>query len=85
MFPEYVDKYNQQQQQLSSEQVPADTSEIDKSKPLLEKVNDSAGDVKRVDDWKDGGKDRKQSIPTWMLLLLVSIFGLVMALPLIQL
>ncbi|EXB64655.1 Ubiquitin-conjugating enzyme E2 34 [Morus notabilis] len=85
MFPEYVDKYNQQQQQLIPEQVPADTSEIDKSKPLLEKVNDSAGDVKRVDDWKDGRKDRKQSIPTWMLLLLVSIFGLVMALPLIQL
>lgn len=88
MFPEYVDKYNQQQQQqqqLSPEQVPMDTSEIEDSKPLLEKANDSAGDVKRVDDRNDGRKDRKQSIPTWMMLLLFSVFGLVMALPLLQL
>lgn len=86
MFPEYVDKYNQQQQQqLSPEQVPTDTSEIEDSKPLLEKANDSAGDVKRVDDRNNRRKDRKQSIPTWMMLLLFSIFGLVMALPLLQL
>lgn len=86
MFPEYVDKYNQQQQQqLSPEQVSTDTSEIEDSKPLLEKANDSAGDVKRVDDRNDRRKDRKQSIPTWMMLLLFSIFGLVMALPLLQL
>lgn len=86
MFPEYVDNYNQQQQQqLSPEQVQTYTSEIEDSKPLLEKANDSAGDVKRVDDRNDRRKDRKQSIPTWMMLLLFSIFGLVMALPLLQL
>lgn len=86
MFPEYVDQYNQQQQQqLSPEQVQTDTSEIEDSKPLLEKAIDSAGDVKRVDDRNDRRKDRKQSIPTWMMLLLFSIFGLVMALPLLQL
>lgn len=82
MFPEYVEKFNQQQQQLIPEKAP-DTSELENSKPLLEDI-DSKGDVKREVP-SDRGRERKQSIPTWMILLLVSIFGLVMALPLLQL
>ena len=84
MFPEYVEKFNQQQQPIIPEQVPADTPELENSKPLL-KDDDSKGDVKREVVPMDRRKERKQSIPTWMMLLLVSIFGLVMALPLLQL
>lgn len=89
MFPEYVEKYNQQQQQLSEqlnqEQVASESSQ-ENSKPLLEKVDDStAGGMKTVGALKDMRKNKKQSFPTWMMLLLISIFGVVMALPLLQL
>ncbi|KAG2728497.1 hypothetical protein I3843_01G203300 [Carya illinoinensis] len=85
LFPEYVDKYNQQQQQLSekliTEQVSPDPSQKN-STPMLERVINSAGEDTVV---KDRRINRKQSFPTWMMFLLVSIFGIVMALPLLQL
>lgn len=88
MFPEYVERYNQQQQQLSAqiipEQAPPEPSQVE-NKPLLENIVNPAGDNVRVDAPGDRRKDRKQSFPTWMMLLLVSIFGIVMALPLLQL
>ena len=84
MFPEYVEKYNQQQQPLP-EPVRADTSPPENSKPLLEKAADPAGDLNEVNGLEERRKERKQALPIWMLLLLVSIFGLVMALPLLQL
>ncbi|KAK9923875.1 hypothetical protein M0R45_032273 [Rubus argutus] len=88
MFPEYVEKYNQQQQQLSEqlnqEQVAPEPSQ-ENSKPLLEKVDSTAGGMKTVGALKDTRKNKKQSFPTWMMLLLISIFGVVMALPLLQL
>ncbi|PON63104.1 Ubiquitin-fold modifier-conjugating enzyme [Parasponia andersonii] len=58
MFPEYVEKFNQQQQ-LITQQVSADTSELENSKPLLEDV-DSNGDVKREMVPNNRNKDRKQ-------------------------
>ncbi|XP_057979342.1 probable ubiquitin-conjugating enzyme E2 33 [Malania oleifera] len=91
MFPEYVEKYNQQQQQqliseqLASEQVsPAPRQEG--SQPLLEKLGKSMQEEhpKRVETVRDK-VNKRQPIPTWMLLLLLSIFGVVMALPLLQL
>ncbi|KAL5579684.1 hypothetical protein UlMin_015793 [Ulmus minor] len=77
MFPEYVEKYKQQlilEQQASPEPSGLENSTID-----------STGDLKRVVALKDKSKDKKQSLPTWMMFLLVSIFGVVMALPLLQL
>ncbi|KAJ7963366.1 Ubiquitin-conjugating enzyme, E2 [Quillaja saponaria] len=86
MFPEYVDKYNQQQlvEQVVSERLSSEPSQDESSRLMLDKVVKPTGDMKRVDDVKGGRKHRKQSFPTWMLLLLFSIFGIVMALPLLQ-
>ncbi|KAL1367191.1 hypothetical protein HN51_021237 [Arachis hypogaea] len=90
MFPEYVEKYNQEQQlseqvppeQASSEAAPNDTS----PKALLEKNLDSTEEgMKRVEQLKVVKKNGKQPFPAWMMLLLFSIFGVVMALPLLQL
>ena len=83
MFPEYVDKYNQQL--LASEQMSSEMPYDESSRPVLEKVLDSAEGMKRVDGLKDMRKNKKQPFPTWMMLLLFSIFGVVMALPLLQL
>ncbi|KAK9282321.1 hypothetical protein L1049_005235 [Liquidambar formosana] len=80
MFPEYVEKYNQQQlseQQPVSEQV----------SPVLPQEADSKSmqeDRQRVETLEDTRKNRRQSFPTWMLVLMFSIFGIVMALPLLQ-
>ncbi|XP_048428514.1 ubiquitin-conjugating enzyme E2 34-like [Pyrus x bretschneideri] len=87
MFPEYVEKYNQQQQQQLSEQLTPEHVSSDPSqgnlRPLLEKVDDSTGGIKGVD--AEAGKKKRQSVPTWMMVLLISVFGVVMALPLLQL
>ncbi|KAF9689845.1 hypothetical protein SADUNF_Sadunf01G0134800 [Salix dunnii] len=84
LFPEYVEKHNQE---LHSEQhVSSQAPQEDKSRPKLEKLgNSSMEDAKRVDALQDAKRNRKQPFPTWMMLLLVSIFGVVMALPLLQL
>ncbi|BBG98729.1 ubiquitin-conjugating enzyme 34, partial [Prunus dulcis] len=86
IFPEYVEKYNQQQlsEQLITERVSSELSQ-ENSRPLLEKVDDSTGGMKRLDALKEARKNKKQSFPTWMMLLLISVFGVVMALPLLQL
>ncbi|KAM3232996.1 putative ubiquitin-conjugating enzyme E2 33 [Capsicum chinense] len=80
LFPEYVEKYEEQQllvypvqEQVSSMPIQAKTST-----PLLDDLN-------RVEPHKDMNNQRRTSLPTWLLLLLVSIFGVVMALPLLQL
>ncbi|XP_068334887.1 ubiquitin-conjugating enzyme E2 34-like [Pyrus communis] len=86
MFPEYVEKYNQQQQQLSEQLTPEHvSSDLSQGnlRPLLEKVDDSTGGIKRVD--AEARKKKRQSVPTWMMVLLISVFGVVMALPLLQL
>jgi len=65
------------------EQMSPGPSQLENSSaPMLERVVNSVGeDVKRI----GAVKDRKQSLPTWMMFVLVSIFGIVMALPLLQL
>ncbi|KAL0009150.1 hypothetical protein SO802_010652 [Lithocarpus litseifolius] len=81
LFPEYVEKYNQQLlfEKLITEEVSPEPSQE-------ERFPKSVGeDVKRVDAVKDRRKAKKESFPTWMMFLLVSIFGIVMALPLLQL
>ncbi|OIW16654.1 hypothetical protein TanjilG_23156 [Lupinus angustifolius] len=87
MFPEYVEKYNQQQlsEQVASEKVLSEASHDKSSSPVLEKnLNSTREDMKKVHDLKEVSK-KKQPFPTWMMLLLFSIFGVVMALPLLQL
>ena len=88
MFPEYVEKYNQQQlsEQDASDRVLSEVPHDKSSRPVLEKNLDSTGEgMKTVEELKDVRKNRKQPFPTWMMLLLFSIFGVVMALPLLQL
>ncbi|KAB5574074.1 hypothetical protein DKX38_001268 [Salix brachista] len=84
LFPEYVEKHNQE---LHSEQhVSSQAPQEDKSRPKLEKLGDSSmEDAKTVDALQGARRNRKQPFPTWMMVLLVSIFGVVMALPLLQL
>ncbi|XP_014521555.1 ubiquitin-conjugating enzyme E2 34 isoform X1 [Vigna radiata var. radiata] len=87
MFPEYVEKYNQQQlsEQAAQERVSSEASPDKSSKSVLENKLESSGeDTRRVDGLKEMRKNRKP-FPTWMMLLLFSIFGVVMALPLLQL
>lgn len=86
MFPEYVEKYNQQQlsEQVATEQ--RETRHDKSSRSVSEKNSDSTGeDMKKVEGLKDVRRNKKQPFPTWVMLLLFSIFGVVMALPLLQL
>ncbi|KAM3699133.1 hypothetical protein ACB098_05G002300 [Castanea mollissima] len=84
LFPEYVEKYNQQllSEKLAAEQVSPEPSREENSSLMSKSVGE---DVKRVDAVQDRRKAKKDSFPTWMMFLLVSIFGIVMALPLLQL
>ncbi|KAL6972596.1 Ubiquitin-conjugating enzyme E2 34 [Sarracenia purpurea var. burkii] len=86
MFPEYVQKY--EEQQLADQPVPEQASRLptdhqENSRPLLEKIGKD--DPNKVEPPRDLKYHRKLSFPTWMLVLLVSVFGIVMALPLLQL
>ncbi|XP_006357427.1 ubiquitin-conjugating enzyme E2 34-like [Solanum tuberosum] len=80
LFPEYVEKYEEQQLlvQPDQEQVSSMPTQAEISSPLLDGLNS-------VEPHKDMENQRRKSLPTWLLLLLVSIFGVVMALPLLQL
>ncbi|CAN1827798.1 Ubiquitin-conjugating enzyme E2 34 [Linum perenne] len=86
LFPEYVEKYNLQQQssQLASDASPEITQD-ENSRPTPEKADGHLEEAARVDPAKVARRNRKQAFPTWVMLLLVSIFGIVMALPLLQL
>uniref|UniRef100_A0A803NYH0 UBC core domain-containing protein n=1 Tax=Cannabis sativa TaxID=3483 RepID=A0A803NYH0_CANSA len=75
IFPEYVEKFNHHQQRLIAEQASTEASAQENSKPLLKK-DDSKGDVRREVVPNNRRIEKKTSIPTWMMVLLVSIFGL---------
>ncbi|XP_011079251.1 ubiquitin-conjugating enzyme E2 34-like [Sesamum indicum] len=85
LFPEYVEKY---EEQLSAEQsldqaAPASIQE-ENSQPSLKKR--SAEEVRNEEIPKElNNQQRQRSSPAWLLFLLVFIFGIVMALPLLQL
>ncbi|KAL5755450.1 hypothetical protein ACOSQ2_020196 [Xanthoceras sorbifolium] len=87
LFPEYVEVYNQQQhpeQQVSGQQS-TELAKEENSGPKIEKLGNLGEDLKKVETVNEVRRNGKQAFPTWMLLLLVSIFGIVMALPLLQL
>ncbi|CAN7063874.1 unnamed protein product [Brassica oleracea var. botrytis] len=87
LFPEYVEKYNQEQlaeqaeaQQTAAESPPQESNTKAESEKAVEATKeDSEGGL------KERRKNKKQGLPAWIILLLVSVFGVVMALPLLQL
>lgn len=89
MFPEYVEKYEQQQlaeQPVVEQASPAAPRQLENSRSLLDKNgNTTKEEVNRVEVPKDEKQRRRHPFPTWMLLLIVSFVGIVMALPLLQL
>ncbi|XP_022998119.1 ubiquitin-conjugating enzyme E2 34-like isoform X2 [Cucurbita maxima] len=86
LFPEYVENFNQQQQseQLVAEQVSPKPSVEGEARKLIEKVKSMEGNINKAADGDHMKRNRKQSFPTWLMLLLFSIFGVLMALPLLQ-
>ncbi|XP_068663439.1 ubiquitin-conjugating enzyme E2 34-like [Aristolochia californica] len=84
LFPEYVEKYNQQQQngeQFVSEQTLL-RRETSKSGPLTTKNVEGKDREETANDARN--RRRTKKFPFWLLLLLASVFGIVMALPLLQ-
>lgn len=81
LFPEYVERYNKQQ---ALEKMQPESRQED-SKPLVKKLVNSSGEDDKTVDTPKGRRNKKQPLPTWMMLLLVSVFGMIMALPLLQL
>lgn len=86
MFPEYVDKYNQLQ---AAEQLI-----LEQSTPRMEGIRAAATTPRNAmkqdaSDRKENTNDakhrrRQKKFPVWLLLLLVWVFGFLMALPLLQ-
>lgn len=86
LFPEYVEKYNQQQlaeqaatQVTTLESPQKSDTKVESEKTIDPTKEDSEGGL------KERKKNKKQGLPAWIILLLVSVFGVVMALPLLQL
>ncbi|XP_048621147.1 ubiquitin-conjugating enzyme E2 34 isoform X2 [Brassica napus] len=87
LFPEYVEKYNQEQlaEQAEAQQTAAE-SPLQESNTRAE--SEKAVELRKEDSeggLKERRKNKKQGLPAWIILLLVSVFGVVMALPLLQL
>ncbi|KAL8170777.1 hypothetical protein V2J09_022581 [Rumex salicifolius] len=83
LFPEYVEKYMEQQaEQTVSSTGAGEGTFLAKPDRFVEGRRDS--NVQEAEAPKNTRKNKGQSFPTWLLLLLFSIFGVVMALPLLQ-
>ncbi|XP_026440616.1 ubiquitin-conjugating enzyme E2 34-like [Papaver somniferum] len=93
MFPDYIEKYNQQQlaeQSVTNQSLPAQKG--DDSSPLLAVPAGRNGTV--LEEGQVNGEIRNEAVknnkkgsknfPVWLLFVLFSIFGAVMALPLLQ-
>ncbi|KAG2305384.1 hypothetical protein Bca52824_034035 [Brassica carinata] len=75
LFPEYVEKYNQQQLAEQAQQTAPESPQENNGKAESEKTVDTTKED------SDGGlkerrKNKKQGLPAWIILLLVSVFGL---------
>ncbi|XP_058079996.1 ubiquitin-conjugating enzyme E2 34-like [Magnolia sinica] len=87
MFPEYVEKFNQQQAaeqsivERSLSQKDNGTSAVATLRNAPKKEGKGGEDVA----FEVRNKRRSKKFPFWLLLLLASVFGFVMALPLLQL
>ncbi|XP_044444565.1 ubiquitin-conjugating enzyme E2 34-like [Triticum aestivum] len=80
LFPEYVEKYNQQQEKEHGTRAPA---------PSPDTVQEAAATGGKKDHVKicriRSEKKLKKRVPFWLTVVIVSVFGAVMALPLMQL
>lgn len=81
LFPDYVEKYNEQCAAL--EQMSAESSKENSKFEAGKDANSLDEDADR-DDQLNSRRNKKQSLPTWMILLLISIFVAIIALPLLQ-
>ncbi|KAI7735820.1 hypothetical protein M8C21_017104 [Ambrosia artemisiifolia] len=87
LFPEYVEKYEEERESERPviEEQPVVAKQEENSQGLLDKKGKN-DEVERGETPKEDVKEaKKQSFPMWVVLLLVSFVGLVMALPLMQL
>eukprot|EP00262_Sarcandra_glabra_P018393 TRINITY_DN6582_c0_g1_i3.p1 TRINITY_DN6582_c0_g1~~TRINITY_DN6582_c0_g1_i3.p1 ORF type:complete len:150 (+),score=16.25 TRINITY_DN6582_c0_g1_i3:685-1134(+) len=84
MFPEYVDKYNQLQmaEQSVSERLSHKVDVKTTSAMLGNAMKQEGTGIEETNDGRN--RRRTKKFPFWLLLLLVSVFGIVMALPLLQ-
>ncbi|KAJ6836419.1 ubiquitin-conjugating enzyme E2 34-like isoform X2 [Iris pallida] len=86
LFPEYVEKHNQQElpEQSISEQAASREHPVPQPATTLERAPKLEGaDAKIVRNGRNRGRTKR--VPFWLLMLLVSVFGIVMALPLLHL
>ncbi|KAK9734237.1 hypothetical protein RND81_04G125200 [Saponaria officinalis] len=85
LFPEYVEKYKQQlAEQAQTDASPASARE-DTSLLKSDGADNNVQEDLNNAEVQGRRNNQKRSAPTWMLLLMFSVFGLVMALPLLQL
>ncbi|KAF0902029.1 hypothetical protein E2562_011850 [Oryza meyeriana var. granulata] len=84
MFPEYVEKYNQQKQMEQTVAEP-ETQENPAPAPSPAVHQQALVVAKPVAAEVPGNLKQKKRVPFWMMLVMFSVFGAVMALPLMQL
>ncbi|RCV20262.1 hypothetical protein SEVIR_4G039900v4 [Setaria viridis] len=86
LFPEYVEKYNQQQQleNTAAESEPRENPAAPAPSPAVQQAPVVANRAQPVAE-AHREKNQKKAVPFWMVLVMFSVFGAVMALPLMQL
>jgi len=88
MFPEYVEKYEQQQlaDQSNLDQMPMSPTHgnLRPSSSRGRIDNSNVVNLNKADALKEQKDPKRQRFPAWVVFLLVSMFGIVMALPLLQ-
>lgn len=86
MFPEYVEKYNQQKQMEQTVAEP-ETQENPAPAPSPAVQQQAAVVANKAKPAAEAAGEQKQKkrVPFWMMLVMFSVFGVVMALPLMQL
>ena len=87
LFPEYVEKYNQQQEkeQTGAEPEPQENPAPAPSHAAVLQAAAMVNNIGRPVAEVRGEKKLKKRVPFWLMVVIVSVFGAVMALPLMQL
>uniref|UniRef100_A0A453R0N4 UBC core domain-containing protein n=1 Tax=Aegilops tauschii subsp. strangulata TaxID=200361 RepID=A0A453R0N4_AEGTS len=87
LFPEYVEKYNQQleKEQTGAEPEPQENPAPAPSPAAVQQAAAMVNNIGRPVAEVRGEKKLKKRVPFWLMVVIVSVFGAVMALPLMQL
>lgn len=87
LFPEYVEKYEELQRlEKAVPEKKAAERNSEELRPVLEQRGRLVREeLNKAEPQEVAKNNQRQSFPTWVLVLLVSFFGVVMALPLLQL